>query len=414
MQRTVNWAARTLGFAWIGLFTFLIAPPHGSLATAVQIGGYSLAGAGLVGWSLSDLPSAAARYQAWLRPVALGAITVGAGFASSAGNGGTALVIFTMVGAMMAGADAGLGAALAVTAAGILAIDVSGLMFGASYGVLIGFPALVLSGLVIGRNRAGYRIQAEQAAMLLAQRERLEAEQRRADLLDERARIAREIHDVLAHSLGALGIQIQAARAVMTRDGDIDRASELLGVAQQMAAEGLEETRRAVHALRADTLPLGEELAKVSDTYAQLYRVAVSFDTSGAPAPLPPDATIALLRVAQEALVNATKHAAGQRVAMCLDYGDADVRLTVRNDLAPGSTGMGEASVSTVNGGYGLTGMRERLRLLNGTLEAGRRDGQWIVTAELPRPEPQQPDQPDQPEHPGQPGQPGQPQKVAS
>jgi signal transduction histidine kinase len=317
---------------------------------------------------------------------------VGTGLASSAGNGGTVLVIFTLVAAMVAGADASLGAALAVTAAGILAIDVSGLIFGASYGVLIGFPALVVAGLVIGRNRAAYRIQAEQAAVLLAQRERLETEQRRADLLDERARIAREIHDVLAHSLGALGIQIQAARAVMTRDGDIERASELLGVAQQMAAEGLEDTRRAVHALRADTLPLGEELARVSDIYAQRYRVAVSFDTSGVPVPLPPDATIALLRIAQEALVNATKHAAGQRVAMCLDFRDADVRLTVRNDLAPGSGVNGEAGVSTVNGGYGLTGMRERLRLLNGTLEAGRCDGQWIVTAELPRSEPEKPE----------------------
>jgi len=388
MQRRANWAARTLGFAWIGLFTFLIAPPHGSLATAVQIAGYSLATAGIAGWILSDLASAA-RYRPWLLPVALGALAFGTGFAGSAGHGGTANVIFTFVAAMMAGADTDLGAALAVTAAGILAIDVSGLIFGASYGALIGFPAFVVGGLMVGRNRAGYRIQAEQAAMLLAQREQLETEQRRADLLDERARIAREIHDVLAHSLGALGIQIQAARAVMTREGDIGRASELLGVAQQMAAEGLEETRRAVHALRADTLPLGEELARVTDTYAQRYRVAVSFDTSGSPAPLPPDATIALLRVAQEALVNATKHAAGQRVVMCLDYEDADVRLTVSNDLAPGSTGMGEASVSTVNGGYGLTGMRERLRLLNGTLEAGQRDGQWIVTAELPRPQPE-------------------------
>jgi signal transduction histidine kinase len=325
---------------------------------------------------------------------------VGTGLACGAGDGGTALVIFTMVAAMVVGADTDMGSALAVTAAGILAIDVSGLVFGASYGVLIGFPAIVLAGLVIGRNRAGYRIQAEQAAMLLAQRERLETEQRRADLLDERARIAREIHDVLAHSLGALGIQIQAARAVMTRDGDIGRANELLGVAQQMAAGGLEETRRAVHALRADTLPLSEELAKATSIYAQRYRIAVSFDTSGIPAPLPPDATIALLRVAQEALVNATKHAAGQRVAVRLDFGDAGVRLTVRNDLAPDSGRNAVAGVNTVDGGYGLTGMRERLRLLNGTLEAGQRDGQWVVTAEVPRPELHQPQEPYQPEKP--------------
>jgi signal transduction histidine kinase len=395
MPRSVNWTARTLGFAWIGVFTFLIAPPHGSLAWAVQIAGYSLAALGLAGWSVTDLENSAG-YRTWLRPVALGALAAGSGFASSAGHGGTSLAIFTFVAAMMAGADVALVPAIAVTAVGILAVDVSGLIFGSSYGVLIGFPAFVAGGLVVGRNRFGYRIQAEQAAVLLAQRERLETEQRRADLLDERARIAREIHDVLAHSLGALGIQIQAARAVMAREGDIDRAGELLGVAQQMAAEGLEETRRAIHALRADTLPLSEELARVTDTYAQRYRVAVTFGTGGVPAPLPPDATIALLRVAQEALVNAAKHAPGRPVAVSVDFADADVRLTVRNDLAPGSTGRGEAGVSTVNGGYGLTGMRERLRLLDGTLEAGPRDGRWVVTAEVPRPEHREPQQPEQ------------------
>jgi signal transduction histidine kinase len=292
------------------------------------------------------------------------------------------MVAFAFVATLVAGGDLDLAPALAVAGAGVLAIEVSGLVSGGSYGTLLGLPVIAASGLLVGRNRGAYRVQAEQAAMLLTQHEQLQAEQRRADLLDERARIAREIHDVLAHSLGALGIQIQAARSVLHKDPD--RAGELLAAAQQMAAEGLVETRRAVHALRADTLPLGEELARVSDAYAQRYHVAVGFDTGGVPAALPPDATIALLRIAQEALVNAAKHAAGQRVAVRLDYGDADVRLTVRNDLAS-DAGADATGVSTVNGGYGLTGMRERLRLLNGTLEAGRRDGQWVVTAEVPR-----------------------------
>ncbi len=314
-------------------------------------------------------------------------VAAATGFASAAGGGGTALVIFTFVAAMIVGGDADLAPGLAVTAAGILGIDVSGLMFGSSLGTLLGFPAFVLAGLVIGRNRGAYRVQAEQSAMLLAQREQLQTEQRRADLLDERARIAREIHDVLAHSLGALGIQIQAARSVL--HSDTDRAGDLLAAAQQMAAEGLVETRRAVHALRADTLPLNEELARVSDAHAQRYHVAVSFDTGGVPKSLPPDATVALLRIAQEALVNTAKHATGQGVVVRLDYGEADVRLTVRNDLPTGADADRPAGMSTVNGGYGLTGMRERLRLLDGTLEAGHRDGQWVVTAELPRSQPE-------------------------
>jgi signal transduction histidine kinase len=386
MLRAVNWAARSLGFAWLCVLAFVLAPPHGTLNAWVQIAGYCVAGAALLAWTVLDLRPAAARYRDRWLPVALGVMAVGAGIAAAAGGGGYAMVVFAFVAAMVAGGETSLTTALAVTASGILAIEVSGLVLGDSYGGLLGLPAIVLAGLVIGRNRGAYRVQAEQAAALLAQRERLQAEQRRADLLEERARIAREIHDVLAHSLGALGIQIQAARAVLTDHHDVDKAGEILTAAQKMAAEGLVETRRAVHALRSDTLPLDEELALVADTYAERYHVPVSFDTGGVPGPLPPDATIALLRIAQEALVNAAKHATGQPVAVRLDYGDADVRLTIRNDLDTDAPGADEsARVSTVDGGYGLTGMRERLRLLNGTLEAGRRDNQWVVTAELPR-----------------------------
>jgi signal transduction histidine kinase len=387
MLRMVNWVARTLGFAWVGVLAFVLAPPHGALNLPVEIAGYGLAGAALLTWALLDFYPDAMPDRALALPVALGTMAVGTGMASTAGNGSIGLTIFGFVATMVAGSETSLEAALAVTAAGILAIEVTGLVFGNSYGGLLGLPAIVLAGLVVGRNRGAYRIQAEQARALLAQRERLQAEERRADLLEERTRIAREIHDVLAHSLGALGIQIQAARAVLADHGDIAKAGEILAAAQRMAGEGLVETRRAVHALRAGTLPLDQELALVSDTHAQRYHVAVSFATGGVPAPLPPDATLALLRVAQEALVNAAKHAAGRGVAVRLDYGDADVRLTVHNDVdldVPGADH--PADLSTVNGGYGLTGMRERLRLLNGTLEAGRRDGQWVVTAELPRP----------------------------
>jgi signal transduction histidine kinase len=388
MLRTVNWLARALGFAWLGVLAFLLAPPPGAAAMLVQVAGYCLLGVALLAWALIEVHPAAVRHHDRALTLIRSMIAVATGFASGAGHGGTAMVAFGFVAAMMAGSDAGLAAALAVTGSGILATEISGLAFGAGYGILLGLPSILLAGLVVGRNWRAYRIQAQQAARLLAQREELEAEQRRADLLDERGRIAREIHDVLAHSLGALGIQIQAARAVLADHADIDRAGEILAAAQRMAAEGLVETRRAVHALRADTLPLDEELARASDTHAQRYRVTATFDVAGSPGPLPPDATVALLRVAQESLVNAAKHAAGQGVAVRLDYSDSDVRLTVRNDLPPGiSPGTG-AGVSTVNGGYGLTGMRERLRLLNGTLEAGCRENQWIVTAELPRQQP--------------------------
>jgi signal transduction histidine kinase len=390
MLRPLNWLTRALGYAWIGVLTFAIYPPPPGhpYALAVQAAGFGLGVLGFAGWALADNYPRVARHRARLLPVVLAIIATGTGLGAALANGGTSMVVCAFIAAMMAGSDASLGAAVAVTTAGILAIEVGGLASDGSIGTLLGLPTVLASGLMIGRNRAAYRIQAEQAAALLAQREQFEAEQRRADLLDERARIARDIHDVLAHSLGALGIQIQAARSVLTDRGDVAKADELLAAAQRMAAEGLTETRRAVHALRTDTRPLEQELATVTDVYAARYGVTATLRTDGTPRPVPPDATVALLRIAQEALVNAAKHAAGQSVTLLLDYRAADVRLTVSNDIAPLSLPADSPSalapVSTANTGYGLTGMRERLLILNGTLETGSHEGQWVVTAQLP------------------------------
>jgi signal transduction histidine kinase len=397
MNRSVNLVARWLGLAWVGVIAFVVYPPADHAALLVQAIAYGIAWLGMFAWAWLDFSPRAPRYTARAAPAALGVIAVAMGAAAASNfDGGVALIIFALVATMMAGGDLALAPALGVTAAGILATLVSGLAFGAGYTTLVGFPVIIASGLLIGRNRGAYRIQAEQSAALLAQRELLEAEQRRADLLDERTRIAREIHDVLAHSLGALGIQIQAARSVLTDYGDVDKAVDLLAAAQKMASEGLTETRRAVHALRSDTLPLAEELAKAASTYGERYQVAVSLDTEGDPRPVPADATVALLRIAQEALVNAAKHGAGKPVAARLEFNDAGVRLTVRNELAPEAPGTadtsettgasGTAGLSTVNGGYGLMGMRERLRMLSGTLEAGQQDDCWVVSAYVPLP----------------------------
>ena len=382
MFRSAVWLTRTAGFAVVGVLA-LLGPPHGPLAVPVQIAGYSLLGVGLVAWALIDTHPVAAGHRSYWLPVVLTTIAVACGFACTPGGGGDSLVAFAAVAAMSAGSDTSLMTALVVVAAGILAIEVGGVIYGEGFGTLLGYPLLLVVGLLFGRNRRAFQIQAEQSAALLAQYERLQVEQRRADVLDERTRIAREIHDVLAHSLGALGIQIQTAKAVLTDHKDIDRATEILTTAQRMASDGLVETRRAVHALRVDTLPLKEELAQTIDTYRRSYRATVTYATAGTPEPVPPDATIALLRAAQEALINAAKHAEGRRVAVRLDYVDHEVRLTVVNDLAKEAVAA-PAAASGTGGGYGLTGMRERLRLLNGTLTAGPRDGKWAVTAQLP------------------------------
>jgi signal transduction histidine kinase len=412
MMIRVYWLIRVAAFVVIGLLA-LISPSHSAGERAVQIACFSTVGLALLAWIAADVST---RYRAWGLPVAFGVMAIAGGVAAVTSGSGQSLVAFACIAASWSASETGLRTSIAVAAAGIVPIWVAGAIVDSSFGTMFGYPLLIVVCAMIGLNRRSYRVQAEQSAALLAQHERLRAEQRRADVLDERARIAREIHDVLAHSLGALGIQIQTAKALLTDRGDIDRAVEALATAQRMAADGLTETRRAVHALRVDALPLGEELAAVVDTHRQRYHVPATLETSGVARALPPDAALALLRTAQEAMVNAAKHASGQRVAVRLDYGENDVRLSVVNGLAGGGTPVqagggtpagdgtgasvrngldgggtpaGDGTGASVRrpgstGGYGLTGMRERLRLLNGTLLAGPRENEWAVTAELP------------------------------
>ena len=134
MLRTVNWVARTLGFAWLVAWAFVLAPPHGALNLPVQIAGYCLAGLGQLAWAWLDFFPDAAPDRTRALPVVLGVMAAGAGVAATAGGGGYAIIIFAFVAAMVAGSDTGLAAALAVTATGILAIEVSGLVLGDSYG----------------------------------------------------------------------------------------------------------------------------------------------------------------------------------------------------------------------------------------------------------------------------------------
>ena len=390
-SQAVGWSIRAFFFVLVGVLTFLLQPP-GATAQKAQLVGYLVAGLGLLAWALVDMSPSAARYRARALPVILGVIAVTAGFATTAGsNENNCPVILASMATTAAGIDLDLPTGWLVTLASVLAIDANSIIYrdgSNQLSAFLLFPLVPVSGLLVGRLVRSRRVQAEQSAALLAQTQQLLASRGRADVLGERARIAREIHDVLAHSLGALGIQIQSARAVLTDHQDIDRAVDILVTAQRMAADGLAETRRAVHALRMDSRPLDVELERVTSVYGERYDVKVTLGIGGALRPVPPDATIALLRTAQEALVNAAKHAPGQGVAVHLDYGEHDVRLTVVNGLADGrklANGHAASSGSgTVTGGYGLTGMQERLRLLNGTLVAGPRDGQWAVTAELP------------------------------
>jgi len=318
-----------------------------------------------------------------------GALIVAAaasGFASMGAHGGP-LIGFAFMAAIGAGAGSSLLTGCVTTAIALVGVEAGALITGASATSALGFPLLLIVAFVSGRNRAAYRRQAEQSAALVTQMEQLRAEQRRAAVLEERTRIAREIHDVLAHSLGALGIQLQAVHAVLGEQGDTGRALSLLGQAQRMAKDGLAETRRAVHALRADTAGLDEQLTALIDTHRSRHHAAVSFRIGGHPRPLPPEATVALIRTAQEGLVNTAKHAPLQPVELGLHYGEDGIQMIISNPLPPGTpdSPVPGTAFGTVNSGYGLTGMRERLLLIGGSLTAAAADGRWTVMAQVPR-----------------------------
>jgi signal transduction histidine kinase len=347
----------------------------------------------LVLWAPADLiPSASLRY-AFLLPYALAVVTFTCDMAAASPTGGE-FMIQAVLAAVMAGSDTSLAAGLSVVGVGILACEVQGLV-GATITSTVEHPFILLVGWMVGRNLRARQVQVDESAALLAKADQLREEQAKVAALDERARIAREIHDVLAHSLGALGLHIQAAQALLTIQHDEEQAVELLGQARRMATDGLSETRRAVLALRGETRPLPDGLAELSADHQRRHGTRVTFEVSGEPRPIPADAGLALARIAQEALVNTAKHAPRQPVDIRLDYAGARTSLAVTNHLGDhgaGNRGAGDhgagdhgPGLATVNGGFGLAGMRERLLLVGGTLSVGPDGGDWIVVAEVPR-----------------------------
>jgi len=376
----VTWAAVATVIAVVAVSSLTL--PYGPIRNLID-----MVDASVIAVLTLSLRVAVERFPSrrlWRRvlPFALTAAAVTSGWAALTQSGGPFVILAAMA-TSAAAYDFGLAAACAITATGVVAVDAGGLAYGVGTWGLVGVPLLMILGLLLGRLVLGYRTQAEQSAALLAKAGELHIEQRRAAALDERNRIAREIHDVLAHSLGSLGVQIQAVRALITDQGDIERAVDLLGRAQRAAAEGLTETRRALQALRSDTPPLAEALDDLSAEHRRHYLTPVTLEVNGPARALQVDAALALTRAAQESLINAAKHAPHQPVLVQLDFSDGPTTLTVRNPLTDGERHL--PGLETINGGYGLAGMRERLRLIGGSLDARADNGHWIVTAQVPR-----------------------------
>ncbi|MEW2268950.1 sensor histidine kinase [Streptomyces griseofuscus] len=359
-RRLLAWAVRVLVIALLlwGAYN----QKHVGVWTAVA----ALAGvvaAGFLGWAFFRTT-----YQHRLLPsLLLLATLMGIAVAAEA-TGFRALALVLWCGCGITALERlPLAAATPVTSAGL-----------AAYSAFNNDVWLTTAASVAGMALAGYvlRLDAEargNAQRLLDQERAARVAEAEAAALAERARIAREIHDVLAHSLSAQLVHLEAARLLIERGADRERILERVVAARGMARDGLAETRQALSALRGELTPLEDFLGELVSG-AEGAAVTVT----GEPRPLPAEASQAVRRVAQEALTNVRKHAQGAKVDLRLDYSDHQVTLNVRD------SGGRPGDLTSSGGGYGLLGMRERAELLGGSLDTGPDEEGFAVTLKVP------------------------------
>jgi signal transduction histidine kinase len=268
------------------------------------------------------------------------------------------------------------GAAALVVALGALAAAAA-IAGGHSWTTLLLGGLGIVAVYVIARLAARLREEQEQAERLLLELDRNREAQERALVLSERQRLAREMHDVLAHSISGLVLQLEGARLLAEREGNTELAAAVER-AHGLAKAGLVEARGAIATLRDEQLPGPERLPELAREFEHDTGVPCRPSVTGTERELASDTRLTVYRVAQEALTNVRKHAAPSRVELRLAYEPEGARLTVE-DVGGERWGSRDASA-----GYGLTGMRERADLIGGRLTAGPTDAGFRVELWVP------------------------------
>jgi signal transduction histidine kinase len=252
-------------------------------------------------------------------------------------------------------------------------------------GAIAGVAVTVI---LAGALGAWARTRAALVTALTERAERAESERElmaRDAVLTERTRIAREMHDVVGHRVSLMVLQ---SGAIEMAAADRERVEQLARQVQTAGRQALEELRQMVGVLRAEELddatPLGPQpgLGELTRLVAQAGEAGMTVELRGLPdasAPVDPTVGRAAFRIVQEALTNAAKHAPGAPVCVTVERPDGE--LVVRVLSGPSDHAAGEPS----GGGYGLVGLAERVRTLNGRLSAAPRlDGGFAVEAVLP------------------------------
>jgi signal transduction histidine kinase len=269
---------------------------------------------------------------------------------------------------------------VAVTVAGV-AFGVVGTLLGPDvWQTAIGATLAVLGPVVAGRLVAEHRSQNARLRALTAELVRERAAAERAAAAEERTRIARELHDVIGHELTVIALQADAAAAALARAPE--RAVVPVDRIRASAARTLAEMRRVVGLLRdpddAGHLRPQPGLADLAALVDEARAAGTEVELALVPPPLdpPPSLQLTVFRIVQEALTNARRHAPGSAVVVRVDGAGRNLCVEVSD--------RGGRTVRGAGGGHGLIGMRERVRMHGGSLEAHPTDGGFVVRARLP------------------------------
>jgi signal transduction histidine kinase len=274
---------------------------------------------------------------------------------------------------------AGIGLAIIVASTAILVSRIPGNTTAGVIFIPLDFAICWFAGFVF--RRSADQAQAAEARVVVAERDR-EADALRA-VVEERTRIARELHDIVGHSVSVMTVQTSGVRRLLRPEQEQER--EALLAVERTGREALAEMRRVVGALRdpegGPALAPQPSLSRVDAlvAHARETGLPVDLEIEGEPVPLPAGVDLTAYRLVQEGLTNAIKHAAAGHAEVHVRYDDGHVEIEVSDD------GRGVAGQAATAGGHGLVGMRERVSIYGGELEAGARaEGGYRLRARLP------------------------------
>ncbi len=290
--------------------------------------------------------------------------------AAAHSTGGLLCFVATAAASFAFGVPAAVGSSIPA----IVALLLTNLTAGTFPGHVPTLVAAGLLGVVLGAARQQLLQRGRESALLATAQRRVALADREAQLVSERNRLGRELHDVLAHTLGAASIQLTALDSRLAAGDSTEQLRERVRGLHGLVGDGLREARDAVHALRDDRLSLETQIERLCTLHGARLTV------KGRSQALRADEALALYRVVQEALTNTAKHALGATGTVTLGYTEIAVSTVIEN----GPPATRESPLADSGGGQGLEGMRARVELVGGHCTAGPHGDGWRVAATIP------------------------------